>query len=433
MPEFDSSEARARALDEQDPLRAQRANFAFPEALRSPDGQDCAYFAGNSLGLMPKRAHEAVQTELEDWARLAVEGHFEARHPWAPAHEELREPLARLVGGKPHEVVAMNSLTVNLHLLMASFYRPTKNKWKILMEDRAFGSDAHAARSQAQWHGFDPDDAIVWVRQENSSDLLGTEAFVRTLEEHGDEIAFALIGAVNYQTGEVFHVEHLTRALHERGVPVCWDLAHAAGNVELRLHDWGIDCAAWCSYKYLNSGPGGVAGAFIHEKHAHKWDGPRLEGWWGTDPASRFAMSPDFVPAPGADAWQLSNPPILALAPLRASLAVFDGVDMSALRAKSVRLTGYLEGLLDAVLGERVSIVTPRDPERRGAQLSVRVPGSPKELTRALRRRGVVCDAREPDVIRLAPAPLYTSFHDCWRAVGALETCLPAASATGRA
>lgn len=397
--------AHALALDAADRLASYRDRFEIP---RRPDGEPAVYLTGNSLGLMPKSAVTFVMRELDDWARLAVDAHFEGRTPWYSYHEVFREPLGRLVGALPSEVVAMNSLTVNLHLMMASFYRPEGRRRRILIERSAFPSDTYAVRSQAAWHGLDPDEAVLAV---DETEVLGT------LEREGDSIALALLPGVQFHSGRVLDVETIARAGRAKGCVVGWDLAHAAGNVPLRLHDWDVDFAAWCSYKYLNAGPGAVAGCFVHERHGARGDLPRLAGWWGNDPATRFRMqlNPTFSPRAGADGWQLSNPPILAMAPLRASLEIFDAAGMEELRAKSVRLTGYLASILDEAPPGAFEVVTPADPEARGCQLSLRFLDRPKERFRALQAAGFVADFREPDVIRVAPVPLYNTFDDVWK------------------
>jgi kynureninase len=452
-------EAAARELDRADPLPSRRDEFHLPP---DPSGRyaDVAYFAGNSLGLQPKRLREFLDTELDDWARLGVEGHVEAVRPWVSYHERLREPSARLVGARPREVVAMNSLTVNLHLMMAGFYRPTPERPAIVIEDSAFPSDSYAVRSQAAWHDLDPDATVVRLRPRPGEDALRTEDVLEYLDRYGERVALVLLGAVNYYTGEFFDVPAITAAAHAAGAVAGWDLAHAAGNVPLALHDWDVDWAAWCSYKYLNSGPGSLAGAFVHERHLADRSLPKLAGWWSTDPATRFEMKPVPDPVASADAWAVSNPPILAMAPVLASLQMFDETGLDALRDKSVRLTGYLESLLDggpsadptggppaggvAGLGGlaaagAIEIITPRDPARRGAQLSVRIRGARADEVSARLRdgHGVVADARNPDVVRLAPAPLYCTFHDCWRAASALAAVLdecagPAGTEAGR-
>lgn len=410
---FSDDEGFARRLDEHDPLRGFRERFEIPVR----DGAaPLIYFNGNSLGLMPRRARELVERELDEWARLAVDAHLEADVPWFSYHEVFRDPLARLVGARPGEVVAMNSLTVNLHLLMASFYRPTARRHRILVEDRAFPSDLYAAQSQLRLHGFDPEEGIVVARPRAGEACLRTEDVVGLIEERGDEIALVLMSGVHYLTGQWFDIPTITEAARNMGCAVGWDLAHAAGNVPLRLHDWGVDFAAWCSYKYLNAGPGAVAGCFVHERHAAAGL-PRLAGWWGHDPATRFQMHLErrFRPQPGAEGWQVSNPPILSMAPLRASLAIFEEAGIEALRAKSRVLTGYLEWLLRRIPSGLLHILTPADPDSRGCQLSLRVASGPKDLARRLHEAGVACDFREPDVIRVAPVPLYNTFHEVWR------------------
>ncbi|GIH09289.1 kynureninase [Rhizocola hellebori] len=399
------NEDDARRLDEADP--GHRDLFYVPpaEGGRYPE---VAYMAGNSLGLQPRATRAELLEDLDAWAQLGVEGHLDAKRPWLPYHELLTEPAARLVGALPTETVIMNSLTVNLHLLMVSFYRPTPGRDRILVEDTAFPSDSYAVRSQARFHGLDPDTAVARVEPGRIAEFL---------EREGDSVALVLLGGVNYLTGELMDIPALTTLGHSKGAIVGWDLAHAAGNVPLSLHEWGVDFAAWCSYKYLNSGPGALAGAFVHERHLDRADLQRFEGWWSTDPATRFKMAPVATPLPVADAWQISNPPIFAMGPVRTSLEIFDRVGMSALRQRSERLTGFLADLLDSF-----EVVTPAN---RGCQLSVRVAGGAGELSRRLRfEHGVVADAREPDIMRLAPVPLYSSYHDCWRAAEALRACL---------
>jgi kynureninase len=416
-------EAHARELDAADELPTLRAQFHVP-----PHGEgEAAYFAGNSLGLQPRALRPRLEAELDDWARFGVEGHVAAARPWVSYHELLREPSARLVGALPAEVVVMNSLTVNLHLMMLSFYRPSADRHAIVIEDTAFPSDSYAVRSQVALHGYDPDDAVLRLRPRPGESTLRTDDVLAFLGEHGSRVALVLLGAVNYYSGELLDIETITAAGHDVGAVVGWDLAHAAGNVPTRLHEWDVDWAAWCSYKYLNSGPGSLAGAFVHERHLADRSLPKLAGWWSTDPAVRFRMGPTVTPVDTADSWQLSNPPIFAMAPVLVSLEMFDAIGMPALRAKSIRLTGYLETQLDATAaGRSFQVITPRDPARRGAQLSVRVSGQEagKLTTRLREEHGVYADARQPDVIRLAPAPMYCTFHDCWRAASALAAVL---------
>ncbi|MEV0729761.1 kynureninase [Polymorphospora sp. NPDC050346] len=412
---------------EEDAYRRDAADPGHRELFHVPpaDGgryAEVAYFAGNSLGLQPRATVPDLLDDLGDWARLGVEGHLEAGRPWLPYHEFLTGTAARLVGALPSEAVVMNSLTVNLHLLMVSFYRPSGTRTRIVIEDTAFPSDSYAVRSQAVFHGLDPDETVVRLRPRPGEENLRTEDVLAYLRDEGDRVALVLLGGVNYLTGELMDIETITAAGRAAGAVVGWDLAHAAGNVSLKLHDWDVDFAAWCSYKYLNSGPGALAGAFVHERH-HGADLPRFEGWWSTEPATRFEMTPVSRPPATADAWQISNPPIYAMGPVRTSLEIFDRVGMPALRERSLRLTGYLEELLDEVTANRpLTVITPRDPARRGCQLSVRTgDGSASDLTRRLRHEhGVIADAREPDVVRFAPVPLYSTYHDCWRAAQAL-------------
>lgn len=428
-------EAGALELDARDPLRQFRAEFAIPDAGAVGDPsfkgepRPSIYLTGNSLGAMPRRVPELLRQELEDWARLGVEGHLTGRDPWLPYHEQFRGPLGRLVGAQEREVVAMNSLTVNLHLLMASFYRPTPERFKIVVEDACFPSDSYAVASQAAFHGFDPGRSVVRLAPRKGEQTLRTEDVVGAIEH--EKPALVMLGGVNYLTGQWFDMPAITAAGHRAGAIVGWDLAHAAGNVPMRLHDWGVDFAAWCSYKYLNAGPGAIAGAFVHERHLGDASRPRLAGWWGHDPATRFRMGPTFAPTPTADAWSLSNPPIFSLTPLKASLDLLDRAGMDRLREKSVALTAYLEALLGDLSGRLrgmgrsgLDVLTPRDPGARGCQLSIVVPGASREVQRALLQRGVVCDFREPNVIRAAPVPLYCSFHDVWRFVRALGEVL---------
>ena len=412
---FSTDEEYARQLDAEDSLGGFREKFHLP---LDANGRPLIYFVGNSLGLMPKTTRQVVEQELEDWARLAVDGHFDAATPWYSYHETVREPAARLVGAQPNEVVCMNSLTVNLHLLMATFYRPTKSRHKILMEDPAFPSDTYAIKSQIAHHGFRPNESLVLAQPREGEHSIRQEDIEALLEKEGDQIALVLFAGVNFFTGQFFDLARLTAAAQARGCVVGIDLAHAVGNVPLRLHDWKVDFAVWCSYKYLNSGPGAVAGAFVHERHATNRDLPRLAGWWGNDPATRFRMQlePEFIPVPSADAWQVSNPPILALAPLRTSFAIFDEAGgMEKLREKSERLTGYLQFLLDGAPSRLFTVITPRSPNERGCQLSILVHEHPRELFRKLEAAGVKTDFREPNVVRVAPTPLYSTFHEVWR------------------
>ncbi len=411
---FGSAEADALRLDAADPLRGYRDRFHIP---RSPDGREMLYFCGNSLGLQPKAARELVLQELDDWARLGVEGHFAGTRPWYPYHEQFRELAARLVGAQPGEAVVMNSLTVNLHLLMVSFYRPTPERRKILIDWPCFPSDIYAVKSQLVCHGLDPDADLLIARPREGEHTLHTEDVEALLDREGPSIALALLAGVNFFTGQWMDIPRLTNAAHRQGCLIGWDLAHAAGNVPLALHDWNVDFAAWCSYKYLNGGPGAVAGAFVHERHGNITALPRFAGWWGNDPATRFQMHlrPDFVARTGADGWQVSNPPILAMAPVLASMRIFDEAGMVALREKSLLLTGYLEWLIDRIADKPFEIITPREPAQRGCQLSILAREDPRGLFKRLQEAHVIGDFREPNVIRVAPVPLYNSFHDAWR------------------
>ena len=419
--QFSADENFAKQLDAEDSLRHFRDKFHLP---LGKDGSSLIYFAGNSLGLMPKSARQIVDQELDDWAKLGVDAHLGAETPWYTYHETLREPAARLVGAKPTEVVCMNSLTVNLHLMMATFYRPTAARFKILMEEPAFPSDTYAIKSQILHHGFDPDEALVLARPREGELTVRGEDIEAMLEQHGDQIALVLFAGINFFTGQLFNIREITALAQKRGCVVGIDLAHAIGNVPLALHDWNVDFAVWCSYKYLNAGPGAVAGVFVHERHATNRALPRLAGWWGNDPSTRFRMQlePDFVPVQSADSWQISNPPILSMAPLRASLAIFDEAGgMESLRTKSIQLTGYLQFLLDQASTRLFSVITPRGADERGCQLSILVHEHPKELFAALEAAGVKCDFREPNVIRAAPTPLYNKFHEAWRFAGMLS------------
>lgn len=410
----------AREMDRRDPLAEFRDRFRIPDG---PDGQPALYLCGNSLGLMSTDAEQAVTGELGAWARLGVAGHFDGPFPWMPYHRFLTDHLAELVGARSDEVVAMNSLTVNLHLMMVSFFRPEGERRRILIEQGAFPSDRHAVASQLAFHGLDPDTDLVELAPGRDG-LIGSEAVESYLAQHGDRVALVLWPGVQYASGEVFDLSRIARAAHAAGAVAGFDLAHAAGNVPLALHDDGADFAVWCSYKYLNAGPGAVGGCFVHQRHHDHFAGPRLAGWWGHDEASRFRMGPGFEPMRGAEGWQLSNPPILAMAPLRASLDIFHAAGMARLREKSLRLTDFLDRGIRDHLAESLEILTPAEPERRGCQLSLRVRGGAeagRALFRRLEARGVVADWREPDIIRVAPAPLYNRFEDIARLVDILR------------
>ena len=412
---YSADEQFALQLDSEDPLRHFRQKFHLP---LGKDDRPLIYFAGNSLGLMPKAARAIVEEELDNWAKLGVDAHHAAGTPWYTYQEALREPTARLVGANPLEVICMNSLTVNLHLMMATFYRPTKSRFKILMEEPAFPSDTYAIKTQIVHHGLDPRDALILARPRENEFTIRTEDIIDLIEKHADQLAVVMLAGVNFFTGQLFDIEKIAAGARKHGIVVGFDLAHAIGNVPLSLHDWNVDFAVWCSYKYLNAGPGAVAGAFVHQRHATNTKLPRFAGWFGNDPNTRFQLhlEPEFVPVPSADGWQISNPPIFAMAPLRASLATFDDAGgMEALRAKSIRLTGYLEFLLTENGSKKFTVITPRGSDARGCQLSILAHEHPKELLKKLEAAGVKCDFREPNVIRVAPTPLYNTFHEVWR------------------
>lgn len=401
----------AQAQDTKDTLSAFRDQFHIP---KDEEGNEIIYLVGHSLGLQPKTVRDYVIQELDDWKTLGVEGHFKGRHPWMAYHEFLTEKLARLVGAQPIEVVAMNTLTVNLHLMMVSFYQPTTMRYKIVIEDTAFPSDRYAVASQVTYHGYDPEEGMVGLRPREGEEFIRTEDIETLLEQEGDTIALVLLGGVNYLTGQAFEMERITQAGHRHGCTVGFDLAHAAGNLALRLHDWEVDFAVWCSYKYMNGGPGCVGGGFVHEKHAHRTDLPRFAGWWGHDKETRFKMPPAFQPIPGVEGWQISNPPILPLAALRASMDLFDEAGIDRLRAKSEQLTGYMEHLLEQHPSDNMSIITPKDPQQRGCQLSLRIKQNGNAIHDHLMKAGIMCDWREPDIIRVAPVPLYNTFTDIY-------------------
>jgi kynureninase len=418
---FQPEESFALAVDAADPLRGYRDQFLLP---RRRDGQPLIYFCGHSLGLQPRAVRGLLEQELQDWAELAVDAHFKETRAWYSYHTQFRDTGARLVGARPGEVVMMNSLTVNLHLMMITFYRPVARRCMILMDEPTFPSDRYAVLSQIRYHGLDPSETLLTLRPRAGEALIRREDIQALLHERGPEIALVLLSGVNFFTGQLFDLEGIAAEAKQQGCLVGLDLAHAVGNVPVQLHDWGVDFAVWCNYKYLNSGPGAIGGCFVHETHGQNLDLPRLAGWWGNDPATRFRMhlQADFVPQAGADGWQISNPPILAMAPLRASLALFDEAGMAALRAKSIRLTGYLQYLLDQFPANVFEVITPRDPAQRGCQLSIVVREKPTEFLRALAGK-VICDFREPNVIRVAPVPLYNTFHEVWQFVQLLRNC----------
>ena len=413
--QFENTVEFAKQLDENDSLKSFRNQFYIPLI----NGKESIYFTGNSLGLQPKATQDYVLNELEDWASFGVEGHFHARKPWMPYHEMFAAPLAKLVGALPEEVVAMNQLTVNLHLLMVSFYRPTKQRYKIICEAKAFPSDQYAIESQVRHHGLNPDDAIIEVAPREGEYAIRTEDILTVIKQHANETALVLFGGVNYYSGQVFDMANICKAAHEAGAYCGMDLAHAAGNIPLQLHNWNIDFACWCSYKYLNSGPGGVAGAFIHQRHITDKKMRRLAGWWGHDKENRFKMEKDFVPIPTAEGWQLSNAPVLSMAAHKASLDIFKEAGMERLFEKGKALSGYLLYILNEINqqgGEKIiEIITPQNDEERGCQVSMLMLKDGKKIFDALIKAGVIADWREPNVIRVAPVPLYNSFKDVYR------------------
>lgn len=408
----------ALTMDRDDPLGEFRQRYHIP---RTVQGEEFIYLAGNSLGLQPKGVQAMVDQELKDWAELGVEGHFEAKHPWYSYQEMFSKPLAAIVGAEPTEVVAMNTLTTNLHLMMVSFYRPTPDRHKIVIEAGAFPSDQYAVASQVRFHGFDPSQAIIELRPREGEDVVRTDDIERLLITRGSEIALVMLGGVNYYSGQAFDMKSITEAAHGEGCVVGYDLAHAVGNLHLKLHDWNVDFAVWCGYKYLNSGPGGVSGAFVHERHAFDPGLPRFAGWWGVEPATRFDMHAEFTPQRGAAGWQLSNAQILPMAAHKAAIDLFIDAGMERLRRKSLLLTGYLEFMLDAIEGDHYTIITPRDPHQRGCQLSVRINGDARKLAEELKWLGVIADCRAPDVIRLAPVPMYNTFDEVYRLAALLR------------
>ena len=405
----------ARALDAQDALKAFRDQFYFPKH----NGKEVIYFTGNSLGLQPKTVASYIQQELDDWANLGVEGHFHAKHPWMPYHEFFTKQLADLVGAKETEVVAMNQLTVNIHLLMASFYRPTKERYKIICEAKAFPSDQYALETQVRHHGLNPEDAIIEVHPREGEYLIREEDIIQTIQQHTDSLALVFWGGVNYYSGQLFDMQAITKAAHAVGAYAGFDLAHAAGNVRLQLHDWNADFATWCSYKYLNSGPGGVSGIYIHEKHATNTNMPRFAGWWGHEKHTRFLMEKGFRAIPTAEGWQLSNAPVLSMAAHKASLDIFEKAGWDRLHAKRKKLSVYLHQVMSVVNASFkepvLKVITPDDPSKRGCQLSMLMLKDGKKIFNALTEQGVIADWREPNVIRIAPVPLYNSFEDIYR------------------
>jgi kynureninase len=413
-------EQLAQKLDTQHPS-PRRDHFSIPHIK----GRETAYLAGNSLGLRSTGSVKAVSEALDSWGRLGVLGHLEGEYPWMPYAESLREMVARLVGAKVGEAVVMNSLTVNLHTMLTTFYRPTRTKPCIVVEYDAFPSDRYAVRSQTDLAGFDPSDAVIALRPSDETVGITVDDVDRCLRDNAGKVAIVMLGGVNFRTGAYLDIEAITKVVHAHGCVAGWDLAHAVGNVPLHLHDWNVDFAVWCSYKYLNAGPGSLGGCYVHERHGNNPNLSRPAGWWGHDPNSRFAMPEEFVAQPGAEGWQVSNPPILSIAAVRGSLEMFDEAGMDSLRSRSLQLTAFLHDVLSEVAQKLpIRIVTPSDPSRRGAQLSIEVDGA-GHLTECLAgEHGVIGDDRPPNIIRFAPTPLYNTFHDCWRVGAALNATL---------
>lgn len=418
LPQFTTSKQFAVQADAQDTIASYREQFYFPKHK----GKDAIYLCGNSLGLQPKEAKEIVEQELNDWAKFGVEGHFDAKRPWFKYHHFFTESLASIVGAKSNEVVAMNTLTVNLHLLMLSFYKPTKKRYKIIMEAGAFPSDMYAMETQVQLHGFKPEDAIIEIAPRDGEYTLRMEDIEKTIHQHRNSVAVVLFGGVNYYTGQYFDVEKITTLGHKAGAVVGFDLAHAVGNKQLKLHDWKVDFACWCSYKYLNSGPGAVGGLYVHESHSKNPATFRLAGWWGYDEKSRFKMQKGFKPMKSAESWQMSNAQVFNMAAHRASLNIFDQVGMESLVAKSELLTAYAEYLLNQLDNLKFTIITPSTPNDRGCQLSLLFKSKGKEVFQALQKNGIIADWREPNVIRIAPVPLYTRFIDIYKMFTIMKT-----------
>lgn len=418
---FQNTREFAKELDANDPLHKYRQEFHIP---LQKDGEEHTYLCGNSLGLQPKLTQEYIQQELKDWANLGVEGHTDAKHPWMPYHEFLSEAMAKIVGAKPDEVVVMNTLTTNLHLMMVSFFQPTAKRYKIVIEADAFPSDKYAVESQLKFHNIDPKDGLILWKPRNEDKLCHLADLEEIIQKQGEEIALLMIGNTNYYSGQFYDMEKITQLAHANGMLVGFDLAHGAGNIQPNLHDVGADFAVWCTYKYLNSGPGSLGGCFVHERHANNKNLKRFVGWWGHNKDTRFNMRQEFDPIAGAEGWQLSNPPILSMAAIRASLAVFEEAGFENIRAKSEQITGYLEYLLDEINNDKIHIITPRNPAERGCQLSIQVKDADKTLFDALTQKGVVADWREPDVIRVAPAPLYNSYQDVFNFVEILKSLL---------
>ena len=421
VKDYQNNLAFAKQLDEEDELRKYRSQFHLP---MQKNGKPFIYLCGNSLGLQPKSTEANLQQELIDWKNLGVEGHLHAKNPWLPYHEFLTEAMAKVVGAKPIETVVMNTLTVNLHLMMVSFYQPKGKRNKIVIEADAFPSDKFAVQSQIRFHGLSSNDCLIELKARDGEVCLREEDILEVIERQGEEIALILLGNTNYYTGQYFDMKKITEHGHAKGCTVGFDCAHGAGNLPLNLHDSGCDFAVWCNYKYLNSGPGSLGGAFVHERHAHRKDIPRFEGWWGHNKSTRFNMRDDFDPIPGIEAWQLSNPPILSMVAVWSSLKMFDEVGMNRLRKKAISLTGYLEYLVKSLGEDIINIITPADPNQRGSQLSIQVKNANKNLFHKITEAGIIADWREPDVIRVSPVPFYNSYQDVYQFYQILKTAL---------
>ena len=417
----DQTVQRAESLDQKDPLSSFGLEFEIPKDAK---GNKLIYLCGNSLGLQPKQTKEYISQELEHWAKWGVDGHTKGENAWLPYHELLTHQMAQVVGAKDHEVVVMNTLTVNLHLMMVSFYQPTKSRHKIIIEADAFPSDRYAVESQIKFHGYDPEHSLLLWEPNPETGLCEQSELEALLNQHKDSVALIMLGNSNYYSGQVYPIKEITQLGHSYGAKVGFNLAHGAGNIICDLHDNGVDFAVWCTYKYLNSGPGSLGGVFVHECHSESYDLPRFTGWWGHNKETRFKMRDGFDPIAGAEGWQLSNPPILSMAAIRASLDIFDRAGIHKIREKSIQLTAYLAELLSTLNSDKIRIMTPLDPEHRGAQLSLQLKDSDRSLHDALTHLGVVSDWREPDVIRVAPAPLYNSFRDIYDFVQRLNQCL---------
>lgn len=420
MKHFEDSLSFAQQLDANDNLKHFREQFYFPQH----NGKDVIYFCGNSLGLQPKNVETAIQTELQTWRQIAIEGYFKGTNPWLYYHEYLRGSLAKIVGANDDEVTVMNALTVNLHFMMLSFYRPNAQRYKIMMEAGAFPSDQYAVETQVKHYGFDPADAIIEIAPRDGEKILRTEDIIEAIHKNKDALALVLFSGINYYTGQLFDMPVITDAAHKAGAAAGWDLAHVTGNVPTKLHEWNVDFAVWCSYKYLNAGPGAAGGVFVHERHAKQNETSRLAGWWGNDEKTRFKMEKGFIAKPDASGWNLSTSQVFNMVALKASLELFDAAGIEQLRAKSITLTGYLEFLLRQLQHESFEIITPTEPQQRGAQLCLYFKQKGKEIHNALMNEGIVVDYREPGVIRVAPAPLYCSFEDAWRCTEIVKTVL---------